>query len=116
MRRFKAWKALKIIAMVALAITLFGYVVERLWNWLLPPIAGVHPITFVQAIGLLILSKILFGGIHRHGPGRHWKRGLEDRWAAMTPEERDRFRAGLHNKSFCKWSRSETPASEATAK
>jgi len=116
MRSFRVWKVLKVIVLAALAITLFGYVVERLWNWLLPTICGVHSITFTQAIGLLVLSKILFGGFHRHGGGRHWKRGLEQRWATMTPEQRDRFRSGLHNKSICKWDRSENSASEATAK
>jgi hypothetical protein len=75
---------------------LLSFVVMQLWNHLLPGlIAGFHTITFWQAVGLLILSKILFGGFRRPGPPSWvWKRRMAERWAKMTPEERERFRAG----------------------
>ena len=44
-------------------IALFGLVFQYLWNWLMPDIFGLITITYWQAIGLLILAKILFGGI-----------------------------------------------------
>ena len=47
--------------------TLLSFIVMQLWNHLLPEIAGVRTITFWQALGLLILSKILFGGFRRPG-------------------------------------------------
>ena len=47
-----------------------------LWNWLLPPLFGVRQVTLWQALGLLALSRILFGGFGRgggshDGPRRH---------------------------------------------
>lgn len=79
-----------------LFIALGGYVVRQLWNWLLPPLFGWHTITFWQALGLLALCRILFGGLGLHSsPGSRIRRRMADRWAAMTPEERERFRHGL---------------------
>lgn len=84
-----------IIAIVAL----LGEVVMHLWNWLLPTLFGWHPIGFWQALGLLVLCRILFGGFggHGRGPGR-WQRRWAERWEQMTPEERERFRQGRHGR------------------
>lgn len=100
-RRFRMWKVLKIIVLVSLALLVFGFVTEHLWNWLMPVIFGLKTITFLQALGLVVLSKILLGGIHKHGPGggrRGWKRHMEERWAQMSPEERERFKAGMRER------------------
>jgi hypothetical protein len=94
MKRFWIAKALKIALLVILGVAVFGYVVMQLWNWLLPPIAGWHTIDFAQAIGLLILARVLFGGFRGHAGG-HWRHRMHERWAQMSPEERERFRAGL---------------------
>lgn len=51
-----------IIILAALFFVLFGYVIMYLWNWLMPAIFGLTTITFWQAIGICLLSKILFGG------------------------------------------------------
>ena len=51
---------------MALALTVFGFVTEHLWNWLMPAIFGLKTITFLQALGLVVLSKILLGGFHKH--------------------------------------------------
>ena len=63
----KKWKKLIWIAPLAiLAMVLFiwigGEVVMHLWNWLLPTLFGWRQITFWQALGLLALCRILFGG------------------------------------------------------
>jgi hypothetical protein len=98
---YRILRGLKILVIAIVACTVFAYVVMRLWNWLVPGIFGWHAITFVQAVGLLVLSKILFGGFHRHGgrgggPGRrHWKREMKRRFEHMSPEEREKFRAGM---------------------
>jgi hypothetical protein len=78
------------------AVGIFGFVVMSLWNWLAPAVLGLHAITYWQALGVLILSKILFGGF-RGGPGHggHWRRRMEERWRQMTPEEREKFRQGM---------------------
>jgi membrane protein required for beta-lactamase induction len=49
-----------IIGMIAIAIVLLGYPLMLLWNWLMPVIFGLPEITFWQAIGLNLLSTILF--------------------------------------------------------
>ena len=61
----------------------------QLWNWLLPAIFGWRQVTFWQALGMLALCRILFGGLGRHGGYR------SKRWEHMTPEERERFRQGM---------------------
>lgn len=63
---------------------LFSVLVLLLWNWLMPAIFGLTTITFFQAFGLLVLSKILFFGFHRGGHPRHfrskeyWKKRFEE--------------------------------------
>ena len=94
MRRFWIGKALKFAVIGVVAIAGFGYVVMLLWNWLVPPITGWHAIEFTQALGLLVLCRILFGGFRGHGHG-HWRMRMHERWEQMTPEERERIRTGL---------------------
>jgi hypothetical protein len=81
------------IALAALA--LFGGVVMLLWNAILPEVAHVGKLSYWQAVGLLILCKILFGGF-RPGTrgGDRWKKGAawRDKWAGMSEEERLKFR------------------------
>lgn len=102
MRSHRALKTIRVLVIVIVAVVVFGEVVMHLWNWLMPGIFGLRAITFVEALGLLLLSKILFGGIHRHGGGhRGWKRHMEDRWSRMTPEERERFRSGMRGRRGC---------------
>ncbi|ADW67312.1 hypothetical protein [Granulicella tundricola] len=100
MKGYRLWKAVKILVMVVVCAAVFGLVVMQLWNWLMPAIFGLRTLTFVQALGLLVLSKVLFGGFHRHGHGggRGWRRGMGERWEKMTPEERERFKAGMRGR------------------
>jgi len=103
MGRFRVFKAVKVCVMIAIAATVFGEVVMRLWNWLMPSLFHLPTITFARALGLLVLSKLLFGGFHRHSGGRGWKRGMNQHWQQMSPEERERFRAGLNSRrGWCK--------------
>ena len=93
---------LKIFALMVLAIALAGLVVMGLWNWLAPDLFGWRPVSFVQALGLLVLCRVLIGGFRgRHGAHLHWRARLAERLEAMTPEEREKFRAGLHGR--CGW-------------
>jgi len=86
---------LAILGMVAF-VFIGGQLVLHLWNWLLPPLFGFPQVTFWQALGLLALCRILFGGFGWRGPGRSpVGRRVFDRWDAMTPEERERFRARM---------------------
>jgi hypothetical protein len=81
---------------VALAAVVFSFAVMWLWNWLMPALFGLHAIGFWKALGILVFSKILFGGFRgRPGFGMHWRQRMIERWEHMTPEEREKFRAGL---------------------
>ncbi|MGE3276558.1 MAG: hypothetical protein AB7O67_15700 [Vicinamibacterales bacterium] len=72
-------------------IAVGGLVVQWLWNWLLPSLVGVRAVTFWEALGLLALSRILFGGVGFRGPrGRRGRR--------MTPEQRQRFRHAMRER------------------
>jgi hypothetical protein len=97
MGRHPIFKGIRIALFVVIAAIAFGFIVKFLWNTLVPPIFGWHTITFWQGLGLLLLSKILFGGFHRHGGGgrNRWKQRMKDRWEQMTPEEREKFRSGM---------------------
>ena len=72
-----------------------GEVVMHLWNWLLPPLFGWRALTFWQALGLLALCRILFGGLGGHGPRQHRGWNWRDRCRKMSPEEREKFRRAM---------------------
>ena len=77
---------------ILLFIAIGGEVVLQLWNWLLPTLFGWRQITFWQAVGMLALCRILFGGFGLHGSHRSsFRRRMAERRAHMTPEERERF-------------------------
>jgi hypothetical protein len=77
-----------------------GEIVMLLWNWLAPALFGLKEVTFWQALGLLALCRILFGGFGLSGGGasRRSRQRMFERWEQMTPEERERFRQGLHGR------------------
>ena len=100
----RTWKMIFIAPVAILGILLFvfigGEIVMHLWNWLLPTLFGWRFITFWQALGILVLCRILFGrsGWHRSGYSnfrRRMRERMEERREHMTPEERERFRQGM---------------------
>jgi hypothetical protein len=88
------YRGIKIALIVTAAIAVFGFIVKGLWNGLMPPIFGWRSITFLQAIGILLLSKILFGGFRGRG-GMNWRHRMGERWEKMSPEEREKFSGGM---------------------
>jgi hypothetical protein len=77
---------------------LFGELVMHLWNWLMPMLFGLRLITFWQALGLLVLSRILVGGLGGGGSsGSRARRKSGQHWERMTPEEHDRFREWMRS-------------------
>ena len=98
MRRKKRLIFIAPLALLGIALFVFigGETVKLLWNWLLPPLFGWREVRFWQALGLLALCRILFGGFGWHGSSRsNVRRRMEERWASMTPEERERLRQGM---------------------
>ena len=110
------YRGVKVAAIVTVAVAVFGFVVKGLWNGLMPNIFGWHTITFWQAVGLLLLSKILFGGFRGrgghgwHGRGRWRGEMWRQKWDSMTPEERERLRARFKHR--CGWSPEEPPGEQ----
>lgn len=97
MRHGKRIRRIVLFAVLGIAaVAVFGAFVMGLWNWLVPEVFGGRTLTFWQAIGLLVLSRLLVGGLFRGrghgGPGRF---RLMERWEQMTPEEREKFRQGM---------------------
>jgi hypothetical protein len=73
-----------VAVLIALA---FGYFVMLLWNGVLPHVTAAQPISYWQAVGLLVLARILVGGLKGHGGchghdlrrgGRSWRE--YDQW------------------------------------
>ena len=82
---------LKIGLLILIAIAVLGYVVMLLWNAIVPDlIDSAHSIGYLQALGLLVLSRILFGGLRGHGCHRRLHRHY--RWHHMSEEERAKLR------------------------
>src|SRR5204863_3764211 len=98
MKNFWIKKGLMMVTFFIAAILLFTAVVMGLWNAILPAVLGVKTISYIQALGILVLSKILFGGFgrgggFRRGLGHEWKQKMQEKWGGMSPEEREKFKA-----------------------
>ncbi len=79
--------------------SLLSIVVMFLWNAILPDLFHFPEISFWQALGLLILSRVLFGAGHfKHPAYSHFS--LHEKWAKMTPEERDEFRKRMSYRHY----------------
>ena len=75
----------------AVFIVVLGFVILGLWNYLMPVIFGLPKIGYWQAVGLFVLSRILFGRFGTSGRKRRFVSG----WNDLTPEEKERFRKAM---------------------
>ena len=91
----KLWIGLPV---AILAVSALGFVVMNLWNWIVPAVIGWKALTFWQALGLLALSRILFGGFFRRHSFGERSRARKYLWEQMTPEQREKFRAGMQHR------------------
>ena len=117
MKRFWLPKILGVLAFFAVGIGVFGYIVMSLWNWLIPGLTGWHAITLLQALGLLVLCRILFGGFGRGKRGwgggfRVWGAGMGQGFGGVSPGEgqagheqmREQMRARMRERFAGRWS------------
>jgi len=86
-------KLLSGLLFIALFLLLSGMVMY-LWNALFPSILHAEVINYWQALGLMVLCRILFGRFHfGDQSGKHWGRGptapLKDK--LMNMDETDRL-------------------------
>jgi len=93
MRNHSKFRFLFFIPLIPVVVAAFGYVTMLLWNALLPVIFHLPMITFWQAVGLLILARLLFGSFGHPGRGHHrpWGHDFRHKMENMTPEEREQF-------------------------
>lgn len=91
-RRGRAAKILALLVVLPVVLAAVGAVVMLLWNWLMPALfVGVKPVDYWQALGLLLLSKILLGGGAFRGKARQ-------RWDGMSADERNQLRRRLKSR------------------
>jgi hypothetical protein len=99
MRGRRILTILRFALIAAVFVAVFGAVVMGLWNWLFPSLFGWHRIAYVQALGILLLARILFGRFWGRPAGNWgWRHRMAERWAEMTPEEREKFRHGMRGR------------------
>jgi len=104
------------IGIMIATCAVFGAAVMLLWNALMPQIFGLSELGYLQAVGLLLLARILFGGLGGGWRGHHALRGamgderlfrhgnkLREKWMAMNDEERREFIS--REKDFFKFDR-----------
>lgn len=82
-------KIVFIMVLIAVFILLFGYAFMWLWNWLMPEIFGLTTIDYWQAVGILVLAKLVFGGFEGHGPKKNGKKSKDrcrprNRWSTKN--------------------------------
>ena len=93
-------KGFMFVGCMIVALAVVSWMVMLLWNALVPGLFGGPPLRYLQAAGVLVLSRILFGGLRGHpAPWRH--RGWRQRWESLTPEERERLREKYAR--HCRW-------------
>lgn len=93
----------KLVALGIVGIAVFGWLFMLLWNWLVPVIFNGPVLNFWQALGLILLSKMLlmpFGKSH-HSQHNRWRSGWKEKWANMSEEEKAAFKQKMRDK--CGW-------------
>lgn len=86
-------KSVFIVLAMLLMVLALGAVVMWLWNAILPELFAVPRLTYPKALGLFLLSRILFGSF-RFGRGhmRHKGMHIKERFMQMSEEEKRVFK------------------------
>ncbi|MCU0382837.1 MAG: hypothetical protein MUF68_02110 [Cyclobacteriaceae bacterium] len=95
----------------ATIVVLFGYIVMLLWNNILADVTPIKPINFWQSLGLLLLSKILFGGFNKGfaQKGKIWSSEMKAKWHNMSETEKEQFKQQWRSKCNTFKQKSVTP-------
>ena len=111
-RKFWLLRGLRFFFFAALFITAAGLATQALWNWLMPALFRLPTISLGQTFGLLLLSRILFGGFRGGGRARkrrEWQQRMAGRLEHLSPEARERFRQQRHSRCGIGWGRQPEP-------
>lgn len=118
-RSFWLLRGLKFFFFATLFVAAVGFLTMSLWNWLVPVLFNGPSISFWQTLGLLLLSRILFGGFGRGGRGgawarrrKMWQQRMATRMAGLSPEEQEKFRQKMRASCGPAWMR--RPTAEET--
>jgi hypothetical protein len=91
------------ILILLVSIAAFSIGAMLLWNWLMPAIFGLPAITYLRALGLMVLARILLSGFpfseRKAMIGAARRNPIREKWMNMTEEERSEFikrEHGLH--------------------
>jgi hypothetical protein len=90
-------------------VAAMGFITMQLWNALAVSLFAAPVITFWQALGLLVLGRLLTGGFgHRGGWGQHWKEKhhmkahmMKEKWSGMNDQERKEFMENWKTRNYC---------------
>ncbi|WP_426061117.1 hypothetical protein [Hymenobacter sp. B1770] len=121
-RKFWLLRGLRFFLFAALFITAAVFITQYLWNWLVPEIFNGPSITAVQTLGLLVLSRILFGGFRGGQPGdwarrrKAWQQRMAGRMENLSDEEREKFRQQMQQRCGMGFMRRPEPTAASEAK
>jgi hypothetical protein len=86
-----------------------------LWNWLVPDLFNGPQVSYLQALGLLALSKIITWGIwsrghhsHDHASHSNWRERFQEKVNTLDPAEREAFKQKMKEK-WCSWEKQQSP-------
>ncbi|HKJ41502.1 MAG TPA: hypothetical protein VKA27_05375 [Sunxiuqinia sp.] len=96
----RKWAFFPLIFLAAIAG--FSLLVMLVWNAVIPDLFHGPVISYWQALLLLILARILFGGGHFRRPGFS-HHTFKDRFKQMTPEEQEVFRTKMQHLRKARW-------------
>jgi hypothetical protein len=122
-RKFWLLRGLRFFLFAALFVTAAVFLTQALWNWLMPDLFRLPAISLAQTFGLLLLSRILFGGLRGGYSGswaqrrKAWQKRLASHIDDLGPEAREKFRQQMQNRCNKGWMRRPETANapEATA-
>lgn len=122
MRYSRTWRVAKFAVWVAIGITALGLLVATLWNNLVPELFGGPMINFWQALGLLVLMRLLFMGFRPRWSqysdhAGHWQKRWEEKMAALTPEQREKIKQAYAQRcagKLCNWQLTRTKQAQPT--
>jgi hypothetical protein len=95
------------LLMFVVTLKIFGLATMFLWNTLMTTLFHLPVIDFWQVLGLLVLSRLLVGGIgshthalmhfsHHRRCGRDFHNQMRERWDEMKPDERAKLQEKFH--------------------
>jgi hypothetical protein len=103
-RKFWLLRGLRFCLFAALFVTAAVFLTQYLWNWLVPELFNGPVISLGQTFGLLLLSRILFGGFRGGQAGewarrrRAWQQRMSGQMENLSTEEREKFRQQMQQR------------------